>query len=182
MDRSRIAEEVHVRGRIQVNGPEWRLNRGGERRILAFPETIGREKSLFLRGGEIAATAPLFPASTLTVQPRRESGRRASLSPSSSSFRNLVVIAFSAVPSVLSPTRIPLNLPFFSPLPSLFLFSSLPLRRESEKLVFRVVSNLENSLFLLSLSLCLSFISRILWKIFDSSLFYPSINEEDVIS
>lgn len=180
MDRSRIAEEVHVRGRIQVNGPEWRLNRGGERRILAFPETIGREKSLFLRGGEIAATAPLFPASTLTVQPRRESGRRASLS--LSSFRNLVVIAFSAVPSVLSPTRIPLNLPFFSPLPSLFLFSSLPLRRKSEKLVFRVVSNLENSLFLLSLSLCLSFISRILWKIFDSSLFYPSINEEDVIS
>lgn len=154
--------------------PRWR--------ILAFPETIGREKSLFLRGGEIAATAPLFPASTLTVQPRRESGRRASLSPSSSSFRNLVVIAFSAVPSVLSPTRIPLNLPFFSPLPSLFLFSSLPLRRKSEKLVFRVVSNLENSLFLLSLSLCLSFISRILWKIFDSSLFYPSINEEDVIS
>ena len=117
------------------------------RRILAVPETIGREKSLRRRRN----CSDSSPASTLTVQPGDENrGGEPPPPPPLSPPLFAISLLLLSPRSLLFflPRRIPLNLPFF---PSSF-FS--PLRQKSEKLVFRVVSNLENSPFpLLSLPL-----------------------------
>lgn len=132
-----------------------------------YLETIGQEKSLLCE--EIAGrpSSPLFPQlfSDFDRSTETRTGRQPS---SSSSSRNLLVIAFSTLPSVLSPTIFPLNISFFLSL-------SPPIERE--KPVSRVVSNLENSPLSLSLSSRESF-EKYLIRLGLLS----SINEEDVIS
>ena len=95
-------------------------NRGVEAENLSCPRN-NRARKIFAEKKKLQRLVPGLDFDCSTG--RREPGRRASSSSSSfsSSFRNLVVIAFSTLPSVLSSSTDSFEPSFF---PILFLFSS----------------------------------------------------------